>query len=214
MKQKISSAQKQKNPNGRGGKLNRSEIVHLRLNPKLRYALDILSKNENRTVSSAIETLVSEGIKNHSILVEGKNDKISIADILERTWDADEAVRFVKTAFNMPHILSHQEEQVWSFVKRSNYYWIFREGVKEYINENGKARCRIDVFKKYEIDSFHWKHFLADWDVLKTGDIGAVKKRYENDDMLMHYGKFIHLDYNPILEPEKIKYIEDELEKK
>lgn len=43
---------------GGGGKLNRSEILQARLNPKLRLGAEIMVRSQRRTLSSLIETLI------------------------------------------------------------------------------------------------------------------------------------------------------------
>ena len=44
-----------KNRGGGGGKLNRSETVTIRLDPKLRYLTELAARKHRRTVSSFIE---------------------------------------------------------------------------------------------------------------------------------------------------------------
>lgn len=192
-----------------GCKLNRSEIVQVRFNPKLRYALEILAKNEHRTVSSAIETLVSEGIKNHYALIKAETDneikhsngngftEISIANALERVWDTNDAARFAQTAFKMPQVLSYEEEKIWHFIKKNDYYWIFWETLIDCEAEDGTQHSKIVFFQTYEMYEFYWEHFHADWDLLKTGNIEAVKQQQIKNNTYNKHGKVIPLGYKP-----------------
>jgi len=47
---------------GGGSKLARTEIVQVRLDPKLRFAAELASKKHRKTLSSFIEWCVSESI--------------------------------------------------------------------------------------------------------------------------------------------------------
>jgi len=48
---------------GGGGKLNRSETVTIRLDPKLRYLTELAARQQRRTLSSFIEWAIDSALK-------------------------------------------------------------------------------------------------------------------------------------------------------
>src|ERR1700730_16830959 len=65
---------------GAGGKLSRSEILQARLNPKLRFTVELMARLERRTVSSFIEGLIEKAAK--------ENEKGKVVG--ERWWPVTE----------------------------------------------------------------------------------------------------------------------------
>jgi hypothetical protein len=98
-----------------GGKLNRSETVTVRLDPKLRYLAELAARKQRRTLSSFIEWAVEDSL-NRVTLYKGtgyNNDEdISVADE-QRLWDADEAERFARLAILYPELLTYEEQKLW-----------------------------------------------------------------------------------------------------
>ncbi len=66
---------------GGGGKLSRSEVVTVRLDPKLRFAADLAARKQRRTLSSFIEWAVEKTVQGVDIAHEGETafDAIHIA---------------------------------------------------------------------------------------------------------------------------------------
>ena len=93
-----------------GSKLNRTETVTVRLDPKLRYLAELAARKHRRTLSSFIEWAV-EGSLSKVILKEGDSQEgvqeISVADEAEQLWDVDEAERLAKLAFSYPEMFDH-----------------------------------------------------------------------------------------------------------
>lgn len=112
---------KKKTGKGGGGKLSRSEIVQVRLDPKLKFAAELAAKIQRRTLSSFIEWCVSE----NSLKVEidpSKNK--SVFDALEDVWAPTEVVRFLKLATQYPGLLTYDEERLFELIVRHEGSWI------------------------------------------------------------------------------------------
>ncbi|QIG49492.1 hypothetical protein G5V57_18325 [Nordella sp. HKS 07] len=109
---------------GGGGKLSRSEIVTVRLDPKLRYLTELAARRQRRTVSSFIEWVIEEGLKRVFLTVEaGDNVNTSVAGQASRLWDVDEPDRFVKLALSWPELLTHEEQVLWKLIRENGYLW-------------------------------------------------------------------------------------------
>lgn len=114
---------KEKKKSG-GGKLSRSETVTVRLDPQLRYLVELASRKQRRTLSSFIEWALEESL-NKIPVKDGYNesDLTSIADVKNFLWDVDESDRFLKLALNYPSMLNHQEQVLWKLVCENGYLW-------------------------------------------------------------------------------------------
>lgn len=104
---------------GGGGKLSRTEVVAVRLDPKLRYGAELAARKHRRTLSSFIEWAIEEAVKK----VEIGKKKESAYSLMDATWDVDEGDRFVNLAKKYPEALTYDEEKLWKVTKNLEMYW-------------------------------------------------------------------------------------------
>lgn len=103
-----------------GGKLNRSETVTVRLDPKLRYLADLAARKQRRTLSSYIEWAIEDSLGRTNLY---SNSDISLADESANLWDVDEADRFAKLALRHPDLLTHEEQVRWKLIRENGAFW-------------------------------------------------------------------------------------------
>jgi hypothetical protein len=112
----------EKKRRGGGGKLARTEIVQVRLDPKLRYLAELAARKQRRTLSSFIEWAIEDTL-NRIELYQGSgyngDQSRTVADEISSLWDIDEAERFVRLAIRYPELLTHQEQEIWKLLKDS-----------------------------------------------------------------------------------------------
>lgn len=136
---------------GAGGKLNRSEILQARLNPKLRFTVELMARLERRTVSSFIEGLIEKAAKDSEIKIIPRDQahgsfilppnqpwvRTTVEKAVRQMWEPEEADRFVAFALCAPDLLSDYEEKLWTLIRTCEYFWQhFQIDVK---NEKGKV---------------------------------------------------------------------------
>ena len=168
-----------------GSKLKRSEILQVRFNPKLRFAIDLLSRQEQRTISSLIEKLTGEALKTYTLKVAPYTDEEieqtsiekpylekPMEEVMNDLWHVDEAHRFINTAFHAHHLFSYEEETIWNFIKRNGYYWTMYKS-KGFDEEGNSVGEVLNVM--FDPDGVVWEHLERDWPLLKTGAIEEVK---------------------------------------
>ena len=110
---------------GAGGNLTRTQVVTVRLDPKLRYLAELAALKQRRTLSSYIEWAVQDSLSRVP-LIEGTgfNDQsVTVQDEADKLWDVDEPDRFVKLAFNYPELLTHDEQIKWKLIRENGYLW-------------------------------------------------------------------------------------------
>ena len=117
-------------PKKGGGKLNRSETVTVRFDPKLNYLCELAARAQRRTKSSFIEWAVADSLKS-VILPEVSTYDDSIGDMREANlqenasplWHVDEPDRVVALALLAPALLTHDEQLIWRLVRENGLLW-------------------------------------------------------------------------------------------
>ncbi|WP_447916185.1 hypothetical protein [Delftia acidovorans] len=106
-----------------GGKLNRSEVVTVRFDQKLRYLAELGARKHRRTLSSYIEWAVEQSLK-EVVLFDGDqyngDGRRSIADEALSLWDSDDSERFIRLAINYPALLTLEEQERWKMLSDSD----------------------------------------------------------------------------------------------
>ena len=108
---------------GGGSKLARTEIVQVRLDPKLRFGAELAARKQRRTLSSFIEWSIGEAIKTVE-LYNFENKQMSASIGTDKVWDVHASDRFVKLAREFPNILNHEEEVLWKFIRENSFLWL------------------------------------------------------------------------------------------
>jgi hypothetical protein len=97
---------------GGGGKLSRSEVVTVRLDPKLRYLAELAARKQRRTLSSFIEWAIEQSLADVKL-----TETSTVADEAPRLWDVDECDRFVKLALHDESLLNYREQLLWKRIR-------------------------------------------------------------------------------------------------
>lgn len=113
---------------GRGGKLARSEVVQVRLDPKLRFAAELAAAKERRTLSSFIEWAVERAVRDIVVHYEPSGGEGAFYGhtaeaVTNSVWDVNEIDRFVNLARRYPGLLTHDEARRWKFIKETRAFW-------------------------------------------------------------------------------------------
>jgi hypothetical protein len=131
----------------------KSSSITVRLDPKTKYALEILSRKQHRTISSVVDWALHRAFDNE---YEGLSD-------LNNIWDVEEADRFVKLALNYPSLLNYDEQKIWKIIQESETCW------KGY-EKAGKWKFEIGI------DSISWDNLRSNWDLIKSVASGKSER--------------------------------------
>ena len=106
----------------REGRLARSEVATLRLDPKLQYSLDLATRQKRCTISSYLEEITDQSLK--EVFLRGRDGSFrSVADLEEHLWDRDPVNRFLKVAFEYPDLLNRDEQVIWKLIQEDPVLW-------------------------------------------------------------------------------------------
>jgi hypothetical protein len=106
----------------REGKLPRSGAATLRLDPKLRYFLELAARHQHRTLSSYLESAAEQSLKEIQLRSPDGSYRF-ITELMTQLWDADEATRFVKLASGYPDLLDYQQQTLWKLIRDNRFVW-------------------------------------------------------------------------------------------
>lgn len=154
-----------------GAKTSRSEIVTVRLDPKMRYLAELAARTQRRTLSSYIEWAIEESLKQVDLpFADGEKDlSVDTASAAEVLWDVEESDRFYYLARALPGLLTHEEQILWKLINGADVLWTERDGKREM---DGKALRKWFPGAKFAMSTG------ADLDIIRAalnGDVGAVE---------------------------------------
>ncbi len=155
---------------GGGGKLNRSETVTVRLDPKLNYLCELAARAQRRTKSSFIEWSIENTLKEVGIPgeVKGAGELWTIANRNSDLWDVEEPDRLVALATYAPSLLTHDEQVIWKMVTTSAYLWRGR-----YEEDAGEEVWRWDSSHSHGLIMERLREV---WDAIKSVAVGQVPR--------------------------------------
>jgi hypothetical protein len=112
-----SQASKQGKRKGGGGKLARSEVVTVRLDPKLRYLAELAARKQRRALSSFIEWAIEDVLKRITLSSSPSDaDEISIEREGLKLWSVSSVERLVRLAVLHPDLVSYEDQEYWKLL--------------------------------------------------------------------------------------------------
>lgn len=102
------------------GESSTTVSVGIRIDPKIKFALDIMGRLQKRSLTAVIEWSISQAIDQQSTDHNGT----SLSTVLDMVWSTDESTRLVMLAIHLPQALTYDELRVWETIKVSSYFWI------------------------------------------------------------------------------------------
>jgi hypothetical protein len=105
--------------------MTRSEVISVRLDPKLRFGAELAARTQRRTLSSLIEWAVEFALKTIKMRDPRffNDPDITLSEALDLVWDVDETDRFLKLAMYYPELLTFEEQVLWKLIRENGYVW-------------------------------------------------------------------------------------------
>lgn len=139
--------------------------VGIRIDPKIKFALDIMGREQKRSLTAVIEWAIGNAISQQK--APGSND--TFGELIDKVWSTDEPTRLANMAFYMPSVLTYDELRIWETVKMSSFFWAIdiAPETPEYFN--------MSVFRT------HWEHLNAHVDKYKNSPSVKPYDPYDDD---------------------------------
>ena len=121
-----------------GGKLGKSEVVTIRLDPQLRYMADLVAKGERRTLSNLIEVALEKYVSS----VPSVGGLASA--VMSLTWHIEPSDRLAKLAIHRADLLTPEQQEQWSRIVENPDFWKGkRDGGKWDVSESNLDFVRL-----------------------------------------------------------------------
>ncbi|MBA5726906.1 hypothetical protein [Bombella mellum] len=143
----------------------KTESLTIRLDPKMRFALDFVARMKGQTITKVIETAVMEKADNEFVIHETfdwNDGEVKEKRTWKDYWNVNEAVRFINLARAKETNPTFEEEFCLQFMEDHNNYF-FKGG------DGSPDKEKLDVL---------WPlmpEFLAVWEETKATDREKVK---------------------------------------
>jgi len=117
-----------KSKSGSGGKATSSsgtkgEVITVRLSPKLKYGLELLSRKQHRSLSSIVTWSLEQMINSGEDGLYKEPGYVRGTHLLNLLWDIDYADRLVKIAKYWPGLMTYEEEKLVKTIKKEGWGW-------------------------------------------------------------------------------------------
>lgn len=94
--------------------------LSLRLDPRSKYLIDLLARQQKRTITGVIEWAVERA--GTETIFDGDR-ALSFLDMIDSLWSTDESVRLANLALVRPDLLDYDELRIWETIKASKDFW-------------------------------------------------------------------------------------------
>jgi hypothetical protein len=119
----------------------KSEVVSIRLEPRLKYLAELAARKQRRSLSSYIEWAVQKGLEELDLELastfldlldqlslpvknrQHQRTSVAMAEQAFHLWDSDEAYRVVRLGACFPQLLTHDEQEICKLVRENDFVW-------------------------------------------------------------------------------------------
>lgn len=93
----------------------KTEALTLRLDPKMKFQIELLSRLWHQSITGVIESAVHRAGGNIQVKTE-HDGELSLNALVETVWSADEVERLLHLVAWAPQLLSHDESCAWAVI--------------------------------------------------------------------------------------------------
>jgi len=93
----------------------KTETLTLRLDPKTKFAIELLAREQKRTLAGVIEWAVQRAMSNQTVVTGA--GKGSMQQLVDKVWSPDDLEKTIYLGLHAEHLLSYEEYCVWTVVK-------------------------------------------------------------------------------------------------
>jgi len=99
--------------------------VSMRIDPKTKYLIDLLAREQKRTITGVIEWALEVAAHQEQFdkSESSFDQRRSFRDMIDELWSTDDALRLISLAMNKPSLLDYDELRIWETIKASPDFW-------------------------------------------------------------------------------------------
>jgi hypothetical protein len=151
--------------------------VSLRIDPKVKYAIDLLAREQKRTITGVVEWSVMQAIRAHKMpgYVGNDDEALSLYDFLEMAWSPIESHRIVALGTYMESLLTFEESCLYKVVQST-------PALYKQVHPRADDPTYVETEVKYELLGAYWP---------------LVETRAQT---LMETGSFLPIDFSAVVD--------------
>ncbi|WP_419403783.1 hypothetical protein [Stenotrophomonas rhizophila] len=100
----------------------KTEVLSIRIDPRTRYGLELLSRLQRRSATGVVEWVVQEAFAKEEF-ESYDNGSFSVAEVMDELWHINEIERLVALALRKPQLLTFEESRKWAVIKGTRAFW-------------------------------------------------------------------------------------------
>ena len=100
----------------------RGEPLSVRIDPKTRYGLELLSRLQRRSVTGVVEWAIAEALRNSTIADSGGRE-LTVEAALSGAWSVNELERLIALWESYAHLLTFDEERLVAVLVKTPALW-------------------------------------------------------------------------------------------
>lgn len=101
------------------GSRNKSEVITLRINPKVKFGLELMARLHNRSVAQTVEMAIFRLLRDPFDGMQHTRDVAYDRDIIDKLWSPHRGERLLRMVLEHRELLSYEEELVWNKMARA-----------------------------------------------------------------------------------------------
>lgn len=102
---------------------NPTVSVSLRMDPKTKYLVELLAREQKRTITGVVEWAIERAAGQVRFNDSDFGLETNFLVELQRLWSTDESLRVVRLALAKPSLLDYDELRVWETIKATPEFW-------------------------------------------------------------------------------------------
>ena len=112
----------------------KTETLTLRLDPKIKYTIELMARIKRQSITSVIEAAIEATAfdLDTPVVVDGKREIWSLSMAVSEYWSTDVVARFINLCAFMPELLTYEEQRIWETIKATPKFW--DENIESYMN--------------------------------------------------------------------------------
>lgn len=109
----------------------KTEALTLRLDPKVRFLIDLLARQKRQSITGVIESAIETYATNFHIEAdlwseedgEEKTQTVSMYKLSKELYCTDDSFRFMMLVWHCPRLLSYEELRIKETIYSSKFFW-------------------------------------------------------------------------------------------
>lgn len=143
----------------------KTEALTLRLDPKVRFLIDLIARQKRQSITGVIESAIEVYATNFLIeaelwdeeIEEDKLQQVSLYKLSKELYSTDDSLRFMMLVWCCPRLLSYEEIRLKETIYGSKFFW-------DQYPDGNNSREDIDTGLLRE----HWSSLLKHVDEHKS----------------------------------------------